>query len=165
MTDKLWYISLGCATSALVAGYAHGGLWIWTLPIFGFAVLWLLGQRRGLNWVTSLELVLFFGLACIGSWLNLSPELMLLGVIATLAAWDLENFLRRMECAERVDQREDMEQKHLRRLLIVEGSGALLAVGALNLKVNFSFSSALLLGLIAVVGMSRTIGFLRRESD
>jgi hypothetical protein len=34
-----------------------------------------------------------------------------------------------------------------------------------SFTVSFSFGSALLLGLLAVVGLSRTIRYLRRESD
>lgn len=165
MIRKLWYVSLGCATSALVAGYAIGGLWIWTLPILGLAALWLLAERRGLKWLTSLELLLYVGLAAIGLWQQLAFGLMLLGIIAALATWDMENFHQRMKDVERVDHREGLERKYLQRLLIVEGSGALLAVAAVNLSVTFSFGSALLLGLLAVVGLSRTIGYLRRESD
>lgn len=162
MTRKLWYVSLGCATCALVAGYAIGGFWIWTLPILGFAALWLFGQPK---WITSLELLLFVGLAAIGLWQKLAPGLMLLGILAALASWDIENFQQRVEGVERVDHRDDLERKYLQRLLIIEGSGALLAVAAMSLTVTFSFGSALLLGLLAVVGLSRTIGFLRRESD
>ena len=165
MTRKLWYVSLGCATCALAAGYAIGGLWIWILPILGLAALWLLGQRRGLKWVTSLELLLYVGLAVIGLGQQLTSGLMLLGIIAALAAWDLEDFHHRMDGVERVDHREGLERKYLQRLLIIEGSGTLLAVAAVSLTVTFSFGSALLLGLVAVVGLSRTIGFLRRESD
>jgi hypothetical protein len=165
MTRKLWYVSLGCATCALVAGYAIGGLWIWTLPILGLAALWYLGQRRGLKWVTSLELLLYVGLAAIGLWQQLTSGLMLLGIIAALAAWDIDDFHQRMKGVERVDQREGLERKYLQRLLIVEGSGALLSVAAVSLSVTFSFGSALLLGLLAVIGLSRTIGFLQRESD
>lgn len=165
MVRKLWSIGFGCATCALVAGYTMGGHRIWTLPILGFAVLWYLGQRRGLKWVASVELLLFAGLAVIGIWQKLSFELMLLGMIAALATWDMESFLQRMQDVERVDQREHLEQKYLRRLLIIEVSGALLAFTAVSLTVTFSFGSALLLGLLAVVGLSRTIRFLRHESD
>jgi hypothetical protein len=165
MTRKIWYVSLGGATCALVAGYAMGGLWTWTLFILGLAALWLLGQRRGLKWVTSLELLLYIGLAAVGLWQQLTFSLMLLGIIAALAAWDIESFHQRMEGIERVDQREGLERKYLQRLLIVDGAGALLAVAAVSFTVSFSFGSALLLGLLAVVGLSRTIRYLRRESD
>jgi hypothetical protein len=165
MMSRFWVISLGCATGAFMAGYAIGGLWIWTLPILGLAALWLLGQRHGLKWLSSLELSLFVGMAIYGLWLKLAPGLMLVGMVASLVVWDLESFLQRMEDAERVDQRDALEQKYLRRLLIVAGSGALLAVGGLSLDLNFSFGSALLLSLLAVVGLSWTIRFLRRESD
>jgi hypothetical protein len=142
-----------------------GGLWTWTLPILGLAALWYLGQRRGLKWVTQFELLLFVGLAAIGLWQKLAFGWMLLGIIAALAAWDLEGFHQRMEGVDRVDHREGLERKYLQRLLIIEGFGALLAVAAVSLSVSFSFGSALLLGLLAVVGLSRTIGFLRRESN
>jgi hypothetical protein len=140
-------------------------LWIWTLPSLGFATLWLLGHRRGLKWIPSLGLLLFIGLTAIGLWLTLSTVLMLLGMIAALATWDLDSFLQRLEGAERVDQRNDLERRHLQRLLIVEGAGIFLAFAGLSSDVSFGFGSALLLGLLAIVGLSRTIGFLRRESD
>ncbi len=165
MTRKLWHLSLGCATCALTAGYVIGGLWIWALPILGLAALWLFGQRRGLKWVSSLELLLFLGLATIGIWQRLTLGLMLLGIISALAAWDLESFIQRMEGAERVDHRDDLERKYLQRLVIIICSGALFAVAAIGLNVPFSFGSALLLGLLVVVGLSRTIRFMRHESD
>jgi hypothetical protein len=165
MIVRFWLISLGCATGALVAGYTFGGFWIWTLPILGLAALWLLGYRCELKWVTSLELLLFTGVAAIGMWLKLTPELMVLGMGASLAAWGLESFHQRMEYPDRVDQRDQLEQKYLRRMMIVVGSGTLVALFALHLDVNFNFGSALLLGLLAVAGLSRTIRFLRRESD
>jgi hypothetical protein len=165
MIRKLWYFSFGCATCALVIGYAKDGLWIWTLPILGFAVLWLEGKRRGLKWVASVEFPLFVGFAVIGIWQELSFELMLLGMIAALAAWDMDYFQQRLEDVKRVSQREDLERKYLQRLLIIEASGAILAFTAVSLTVTFGFGSALLLGLFAVIGLSRTIRFLRRESD
>lgn len=165
MIRKLWYISLGCVTFALVIGYAIGGLWIWTLPILGLAVLWLVGQRRGLKWVASVDFSLFVGFAVIGIWQELSFALMLLGMIAALAAWDMDYFQQRLEDVERVSQREVLERKYLQRLLIIEVSGAILTFTAVSLTVTFSFGSALLLGLLAVIGLSRTIRFLRHESD
>jgi hypothetical protein len=165
MIRKLWYISFGCATCALVIGYAIGGLWIWTLPILCAAILWLLGERRGLKWVASVEFPLFVGFTVVGIWQELPFGLMLLGMIAALAAWDMDNFQQRMQDVKRVDQREDLERKYLQRFLVIEASGAILAFTAVSLTVTFSFGSALLLGLLAVVGLSRTIRFLRRESD
>ena len=162
MIRKFWYISLGCATCALVAGYAIGGLWIWTLPILGLAALWLLGQPE---WISSLELLLFVGLAVIGMWQELPFGWMLLGIIGALATWDMENFQQRMGVVESVEHRELMERKYLQRLLIIEGSGAIFTLAAVSLTVNFSFGSALLLGLLAMFGLSRTIGFMRRESN
>lgn len=165
MISRLWYINLGCATAALVAGYALGGLWIWVPLILCLPILGLLGQLRGWKWTPSLEFLFFAGLAASGLWLKLAPGLMLLGMIAALTAWDLESFLQRLEEAGKIEHRDDLERKHLIRLLIVGGSSALLAVSVLSIDMNFSFGLTLLLGLLAVVGLSRTIGYLRRESN
>lgn len=61
--------------------------------------------------------------------------------------------------------REDLEPRHLQRLLIAEGSATLLVVDTLSLGMNFSFDPALQLDLLAGLGSSRTIGLLGRESD
>jgi hypothetical protein len=43
--------------------------------------------------------------------------------------------------------------------------GLLLAVVALGIKIQVGFGAAFLLGLLAVLGLSRAIRFLSRESD
>jgi hypothetical protein len=50
-------------------------------------------------------------------------------------------------------------------LLVVAGLGGVLAVLALTIEIRLTFFQALLLGLLVIWGLSRGIGFLRRESD
>ena len=90
---------------------------------------------------------------------------MLVGVVAALSAWDLDHFVQRLNGVGRVTKVRDLEQRHLQRLLIVDVSGLMLSVVALGIKVEFGLVTAMLLGLLVILGLSRMVGFLRREGD
>jgi hypothetical protein len=93
---------------------------------------------------------------------------MLSGVVAALAAWDLNPFVQRLRSVDGVgaqaERRQGLERSHLRRLLLVCSLGSALAVVALGSRVKLGFGAAFWLGLLAVLGLSRAIGFLRSES-
>ena len=165
MIIGLSFGSIVLAASALALGYGLSGLWVGALPVAAVGLLWLLGQRRGWGWVASVALALLVGAAAAGLWLGLGVGWMLVGVVAALSAWDLGHFARRMAAVKRVAGARDLERRHLRRLLIVDGLGLLLAVVAHEIEVGFGFGVAFLLGLLAVVGLGRAIRFLRHESD
>ena len=164
MAAKLLPVSIGLAACALALGYATSRLWTGALFIAALGVLWLLGRRYGWGWVASVALVFFVGAAVVGLWLNLGAGWMLLGVVAALCAWDLDHFAQRLMSVGRVERERELERAHLQRLLIVSGLGFLLAAVALGINVKLNFGAVFLLALLAVLGLSRAIGFLRRES-
>jgi hypothetical protein len=90
---------------------------------------------------------------------------MLLGTVAALAAWDLDHFAFRLQDISRVEQRETLVTAHLQRLALVSGGGLLLGIGALLVQVRFSLGAAVLLGLLAILGLQQFLVMLRRESD
>jgi hypothetical protein len=157
-------ISTVAATSTLALGYGLAGLWPATLLLLVLGSFWLLGQQRGWGWVASVALVFFVGAAAVGFWLDLGAGWMLLGVVAALSAWDLDRFAQRRRGAERVEKARELERRHLQRLLIVDSLGLLLATAGLQVRVRVGFGGAFSLTLLAVLGLSRVIGFLRRES-
>jgi hypothetical protein len=163
MTTHFLLISTVASTCTLAVGYALGGAWPGTLLILALGFLWLLDQWRGGGKVASVALVFFVGAAAVGLWLDLGDVWMLLGVVAALSAWDLDRFAQRQRNVGRVENVQQLERRHLRRLLIVDGLGLLLAAAG-GLKIKVSFGAALLLALLAVLGLSRAVGFLRRES-
>ncbi len=165
MTAKLALITTALAAGALALGYGLSGLWTWMLLVLALGLLWLLGQRRGWGWMASAVLVLFVIAAASGLWFGLVAGWMLSGVVAALSAWDLDHFALRLRSVERVEGAHELERRHLRRLLIADGLGLLLAALALRVEIELSFGVALLLGLFAVLGLGQVIGFLRRESD
>jgi hypothetical protein len=109
--------------------------------------------------------VLAAGMAAAGLLLGVGAGWMLLAVVAALSAWDLDAFVRRLKDAARVVDRDALERQHLLRLLMVDGLGLGLAAVALGVRVRLGFGLVILLGILAILGLSRVISLLRHESD
>jgi hypothetical protein len=163
MTAAALITSIVLAASALMLAYAFGALWLPAAAILISGLLWIVGQRLGWRWVALPMVGLFVVVAAVGAWLDLSPVLLLVGLIAALSAWHLDGFARQLQRVDAVERERALQRRHLRRLLLVDGLGLLLAVPALTLQINLNFGLALVLGLIAFLGLSRAVGFLWRE--
>ena len=158
-------ISTILAASTLGLGYALNGLWGGTVLALAVGTLWLIGQRYGWGWVAFVSLALFVGMAAAGLDLRWGAGWALLGVVAALSAWDLDHLAQRLRYAGQVSDVRRLERQHLWRLLSVDGLGVSFAAVALGIRIELGFGLALILGLLAIVGLSQALQFLRRESD
>jgi hypothetical protein len=165
LTAKLVLVSIGLSAGAFALGSALGGLWFVALPILVLGAAWLAGWGRGWSWISSLGLALSTVAAAAGLLLGMGAGWMLAGLVAALAAWDLHHFSHTLEGVTRVEGEANLERRHLQRLLIAVGLGALLAIVALGIDVTLGFGLVLLLGLVAVLGLGQAVAFLRAESD
>ena len=165
LTAKLVPVSIGLSAGAFALGSALGGLWFVAVPILILGAAWLAGWGRGWPWISSLGLALSTVGAAAGLLLGLGAGWMLAGLVAALAAWDLHHFSHTLEGVPRVDGEGSLERRHLLRLLVAVGLGALLAVVALGVRVTLGFGLVLLLGLVAILGLSQAVAYLRTESD
>jgi hypothetical protein len=165
MARRIGPLCVGLAVGSLAMGYGRAGWWDWMLAFGILGGLWLFGYWRGWAWMAPLGLVGFVGLSAIGLWLDLEAGWMVAGLVAALCAWDLQHFALGLQRVGRVEDGRALEQRHLLRLLAVAGLGLVLAVVALTIEIRLTFFQALLLGLLVIWGLSRGIGFLRRESD
>ena len=163
-TARLLPLSTVAAALALAAGYGPSR-WTGALFIGALGLLWLLGQRRHAEWPASPALAVFVGAAVLGTWWGAPRVLMLAGVTAALAAWDLDHWTRRLMSVKVTEDVRACERGHIRRLLGVAGLGLLLGAMALASQVRLGLGQVVLLGLLAIVGLSGAVGFLRRESD
>ena len=82
---------------------------------------------------------------------------MLSGLIAALAAWDLHHFDMRLRAAGAIAPPEGLERAHLRRLALVAGAGLLFGAIALGVRFELTFGWALLVGALAIIGLSRLL--------
>jgi len=165
MTARLLPITIGLAAIILAVAYAVGGVWKVSPILLAMGALWWVGQKRHWNLFAPVALVGFVVAAAVGLWMSLPAGWMLAGVVAALSAWDLDYFARRLGSVERVEMRPALERLHLRRLVSVDGLGLLLAGMALVVQYKLSFDVVLVLGLVAVLGLSQMVSYLRRESD
>lgn len=153
------------ATFLLATGYASKGLWPWFFLIIAFGIFWLFGQKRMWDWIASFGLIFFVIAAARGIFMDISTGWLLLSVVATIAAWDLDYFVRRFRRVGRVEKPHDLEQRHLKRLMSVAALGLLLGGVAIVVKVQLNFGWILFWGIALILGMSRLIGLLNREGD
>lgn len=151
------------AAAALATGYGLEGSWSGAVAALVVGAFWLVGQWRKWGWVASMALVLLIGVAAAGQMRGVGGGWMLVGVVVALVAWDLDRFAWRMRVAGHVEGVGALEQRHLWRLLIVAGVGLFLGAVALSIKIRLGFAVAFLLAFVAVVGLSRVVGFLQRE--
>jgi hypothetical protein len=158
-------ISIGIATLLLALGYAMGGRWMGAATSVALGCLWLVGLWRGWTGMEALGLIGAVGIAAVGVWLALSTPVLLAGVVAALVAWDLDRFVQRTRNAGHVAEAAALTRAHLGWLLVVAGLGLALGAVAAGIQVPLSFGWALLLGTVAILGMSRAIRSLTRESD
>ena len=165
ISRKVFIISTIIATGILAFSYASRGLWLWFLFIILCGLLLILGQRFRLRWTGDLGLILFFIAVSRCAFLKTPPEWLLLTIVATLSIWDLHTFIGRLNQAGRVEKASDLEQRHLRRLIIISGLGLLLGWVALKVDMKITFGWMLFLGIALILGLSRFIERLGREGD
>ena len=164
-TARLFHVSLALATAAMGLGYGLDGYRTGAAFFLVLGALWVLAWYLGWGWGASVALACFVGGAAVGLWMRLWAGWMLIAVVGALTAWDLNHFARRSRRGEEIAGNSGLERAHLRRLLSVDGLGLLLAGSALLVRVRLRFAAVFCLALLAAFGLSRVIGFLRREGD
>jgi hypothetical protein len=148
----------GAATLALAIGYSGQALWAGAGLCIAIGLLWLGSQWRGADWASDPCLAGWVALGAFGAWQALPAGLMLLGIVAALAAWDLDHFASRLRRAGHVAQRPELARAHLRQLAVVAAIGLALGTIALGLRVELTFGWALLAAGLAIYSLSRLIG-------
>ncbi len=160
----LFGIVLGIGS--LAWGYWQVGLPQFARWIAAFGGLWLLAVWQRWRWFATLGLLFNFLAAALGLWfLNFPPGWMFAGAIGALIAWDLTYFRYRQHFVASDDERHAMEGRHLVRLSALALLGFLLASLAMAVKLQFNFEWALLLALVAILGVMQLVTWFRKHGD
>jgi len=163
MINFLWLINLLSALALISAGFLGAGDWRWALGALVSGSL----LAGGFFWKRWLANAGFFGLlvCCIyGALLQWPAWQFGLALICSLAAWDLVFFAIRLRpfkdaAASRLPGR------HVMQLSLILGGGAGLSVLALNGQFVLGFEAALLLAVMAAVGLAQVIRLLRDRDE
>lgn len=157
-------VAIMAATASLALGYGAGTSRIWMLSIVALGLLWLIGRRLQRPWVGSLLFIVFIAVAALGLSLGVSPGWMLAAAVAALMAWDLEWFWWRTVRVAHVESERELIRHHMSRLLAAISVGLLLGGLSLDWRIELNFWMALLLGLLAIISLSRALRALRDVS-
>ncbi len=139
--------SIACLSGAyLVSGY-----WLILPLIAAVAVFRLALRRSSAFWRSSSLLVSYVAIAAVGVQLGLSELLLVLGMAAALAAWDLANFAESLNIAADPKFEPGMWRSHYQSLFPALGVGILLASAAsiVQLSLPFALVAAVALALVA----------------
>ncbi len=146
-------------------GLAASGAWPLALACGGMSGLWLAGYCKSWDALASWLLAGFVVLAALGvgaaggrTW---APP----AVVLALAAWDLHHFTSRARALGAEDRGPNLARRRLWRLMAVSGLGLALSWAAAGARLTLSFGAALALGFLAILGLSRGIRALIRETD
>ena len=155
-------ISIISASLTLVLGYAAAGRWLMVTYVAAIGLLWLFGAWRRWSWLDSAAFVGLIIGAAFGIGLEVSIGWLLVGTVAALIAWDLDNLLIRLARRDHSESAGSLGPGHLRRLAIVSSLGLLLGWISLGLDISLTFGFAILLGLLLALSLSWTFGLIRR---
>jgi hypothetical protein len=164
MGKRLAALCIGLAAASLAAGYGLGGRPVEALLVLLLGALWLGGEWRGWSWAAAAGLAGCVGVAAVGMWLDLAAGWMLVGLVSALSAWDLSAFASWLERVQSAEKAQMLLREHLRRLLVVDVVGVLLAGAALFIRLRLGLALMLLLATVLFLGVSRAVSFLRREA-
>ena len=151
--------------AAMVAAGAPGvgamlrGQWTLMALLLVGGTLWLNPWRD--SWFSADQRRRLAGLGgalCLGSllvavWFDGGMGWLLVGMAAFLAAWDLEAFTTQLANVSHVEHEQRLVRVHVRRLATVSVAGLLVGAAGLFLRVSLSFVVALLVALLAVLGL------------
>lgn len=165
LTNRGVEVAISLASIMLAIGYIQGGLVLGAFFAVALGGLWYIGHALKWRYLASFELTVFFGLAAVGTFFDINFIWLLVGMGSALAAWDLDQFSQRMERFPIEESFLKLEQNHFRRLLVILIPGTILAAVVPTIQIELTFTWALILGLIAIYGLSQTVKYLRRESD
>jgi hypothetical protein len=148
---------------SLSYAYAGRGLDQVARGLLILGALWLFAGRQRWVWFATIALVISVTLAGIGLWFGISTGWMITGALGALLAWDLTDFMRRLRFAPLMDDLRALERRHLTRLTIVTLIGVSLASVAMLVRVEFTFEWIMLLTLVAVLGVTQLVTWLRHR--
>ena len=162
MSYFAFVVSVLIGVGSLVYAYAGTGLDNVVRGLLILGVLWLFAGRKRWTWFSVIAILLIVALAGFGLWIALSPGWMIAGALGGLLAWDLSDFMRRLQFVHFTDDKRGLERRHLTRVTIVALLGMALATIAILVRLEFSLGWMMLLALVGVLGVTQLVSWLRR---
>jgi hypothetical protein len=157
MINRLPAAAIGATTVILTLALVLAENYLIAAVAVGLGLIWLLLEVYRKTAFTSLFFVAFIGLAAVGS-VNREPSgLMVLGIAADLAAWDLSRFLDRLSGFSGKEIDTGLYRRHLYQLAITVGIGWGLALVPMFIRLPMSFVAFVTLTLLATLMLRQAV--------
>jgi hypothetical protein len=156
-------VSIIAGTGALFWGYSLAGLYVPARWLLAAGAAWLFAEWRRLRWAGSLALFVLVGAAGYGLWIGLPVSLMILAAVAALLGWDSAGLLYRLRFAAPKDDVKSIERLGAARTAVVGALGLIIAGVASAAQVRLSFELAVILVLLAGIGLTQVVSWLQRR--
>jgi hypothetical protein len=158
-------LCIAFATLLLVIQAWPAGQRLETLLTIGFGIVWILSVWRQLAWLDSVMLVLYTLVVVYGIFMDRPILTGFVVIVFTLTAWGISYLNRRLELTSNPGIRQQFISNHLRR------SGALVAVAVALvatryfIKAELNLGVAILVGALAIIGLSQLVSFLLKQKE
>ena len=149
---------------SLAYAYSSTGLDQLVRGLLVLGVLWLFAGWKRWSWFSIIAILLTVALAGFGLWIELSPGWMIAGALGGLLAWDLSDFMRRLQFVHFTDDKRGLERRHLTRVTIVALGGMLLGTISILVRLEFTLEWMMLLALVGALGVTQLVAWLRKGS-
>jgi hypothetical protein len=163
LRKTLFVVSLVASAFCLAAGFGLVGRWIGVGLAILVGLAWLLARKYPATWLPFICLLASVCLAVAGQLSGSSPVLMLWGVGAALAAWDLLLLNVSLDHAAFREQTSRHENRHLQALALALGCGLGVASFGRLLHIQLPFLVLLLLVVLAIFGLDRIWGYIKKR--
>ena len=97
MSYFAFVISVLVGVGSLTYAYASTGLDGLVRGLLVLGALWLFAGWKRWTWFSVIAILVTVALAGFGLWIELSPGWMIAGALGGLLAWDLSDFMRRLQ--------------------------------------------------------------------
>lgn len=148
------------AAACLAAAYLWAGQWLVLPALVVLGAGWVLIGRNSTARASRWLLAGTTGLAAIGAVMDLSMILIVVGIVAGLAAWDLSDFDATLKSSARAVDRSRLMSLHMRWLVPALAAGMLLALLASISNLDLPFAVAAASAAILVLSVTRAAGQL-----
>jgi hypothetical protein len=127
-----------------------------------FIIAWCYALLRQWRWANGLGLVALWVIIGWGAWLQLSRSLLLAGLFALLAGWDLADFSARLSQVEADAGHKELIRRHLFWLTTTLAIALGCVLLALSLDLTIHLGWMIMIAILAALGLGRIVSHLMR---
>ncbi len=155
------YLCLGTSIASLVVAFGLSIYWPALIALPAMLLFWLLTQSKSPFWRASVLLCVYLGLAVTAVLLKRPLLPLVLGCLAALVWWDLQDFESTQSNRTPAEASGSLQKYRLQSLALTAAAGLLLTGAGLWLRIQLPFGAIVLLILLITACLVYVVGILR----